>query len=128
MESFTDFMRRELNKSKRLSSPLIKVRHVKGSGYDESPIGNSWKDYWLEMSKRNETYKSFPDTTTSCPCCGMQTKPEDFVGGHVEKVDDSGKVYICPVCNSCNSKYRKGGEKSPEFYVHEWDCEEVIEL
>lgn len=113
---------------KRWISPKIFVRHVKGSGDDDSPIDNTWKEYWLEMSKRNGTYKSFPDKTTPCPCCYALTEPEDFVGGHVEKVDNPGKVYICPVCDSCNSKYREGGEESPEFYVPEWDCEEVIEL
>lgn len=125
MKTFSETMRDDMNKSKRLLSPLIKVRHVKGSGDQKSPFGGTWKEYWLEMSRRNGTYKSFPDKKTPCPCCGRLTEPEDFVGGHVESVDDPNKKYICPVRNSCNSKYGIGKEDSHEFEVNLWDCEEI---
>lgn len=125
MKSLIEYMREYINLSSRLFSSKIKVRHVKGSTNQEVPEGGTWKEYWERQSERNGTYKKFPLYNQNCPCCNILTKPEDFVGAHVERVNNSDKVYICPVCRSCNSKYGEGKEESPVFEVYEWDCVEV---
>ena len=95
----------------------ISVRHMEGSS-KYKPIGfDSWKSFW--ESKMPDHH--FPSQTEKCACCKKDTHPDDFVGAHIVCVDNK-KMYIYPLCNSCNVKYGEGRELSPVFEVKKSMC------
>lgn len=117
-------IRKTLNQARRMLSPKIMVKHMCGTSEYEPIQYTTWKEYWLKESELRGTYKSFPQQKELCPCCGKNTNPEDFVGGHIETVAEPKKQYITLVCRECNSTYGKGKQPSPEFAVKEYDCVE----
>lgn len=82
----------------------MKVRHSIDTDNDKWPSDcESWIDYWKQRSKN-----PLPE---ACPQCNEPS--DDFVGAHVE--DESGKQYILPVCNSCNSSAKRASSIGEGF-------------
>lgn len=106
--------------SKTSTGPIgqskILVEHLQGSSKYVPKDGGTWKDFW--EAKLN---KKFPSVSAECACCNRKVEPNHFVGSHIIYVKN-GKMYIYPLCDSCNSRYGKGKEKSPRFYVNKEDC------
>ena len=100
-----------------MGSSIILVEHLTDTSMYVSKRGGTWKDYW-----ENQLHKKFPSENTECACCGKTTEPQQFVGYHVVDVRNRNMKYIYPLCNSCNSKYGKGKEKSPRFFVNKEYC------
>lgn len=92
---------------------VITVKHMENTAEYTPRDYHTWKEYW---EAKMEPQK-FPQREERCACCLKFTKPEDFVGAHIEEVDDPEKQYIYPLCNSCNDRYGKGKDESPEFEV-----------
>lgn len=115
-------LRKQMDWAKKVLSEQntkkIVVKHLNGSSkYVPKEVG-TWKAFWL----KNSNGRQFPEDDTKCLSCGKSKKATDFVGGHIFAVTDSDKMYICPVCESCNSTYGEGKEPSPEFIVTVDDC------
>lgn len=117
------------NKSSDESSDeLIKVKHMKDTAKYRPANDRSWKEYWERKSIQN-----FPTADEICACCKKLTKPEDFVGAHIEEVENPKKQYIYPLCKYCNSKYGEGKDDSPIFEVKKSHCvpfslDEAVEI
>jgi len=115
-------MREQMEWAKKVlseqKSKNIVVKHLEGSSKYQPKNGGTWKDFWL----KNANERKFPIDETKCLSCGNPTKANDFVGGHIVEVANPNKMYICPVCRSCNSTYGEGKESSPEFQVTKNDC------
>lgn len=123
-------MRKQLDNAynKLTSNNIIKVKHMKDTAKYRPAKDRSWKEYWERKSGLQ-----FPTSVRKCACCGKLTIPKDFVGAHIEEVNDTNKQYIYPLCNSCNSRYREGNDKSPEFNVIKSYCvpfslDEAVEI
>lgn len=100
---------------------IICVKHLSGSSKWEPKEFESWKDFW--KSKKGEKW---PEGGSVCICCKQER--ETFVGAHV--IDEKGRKYIYPVCDSCNSTYGEGKEESPSFYAQKFllvPCDEKID-
>lgn len=100
-----------------MDSSIILVEHLTDTSMYVPKRGGTWKDYW-----EDQLCRKFPSENTKCDCCGKMTKPHQFVGSHVVDVHNRNMKYIYPLCNSCNSKYGKGKEKSPRFFVNKEYC------
>lgn len=100
-----------------LENETILVRHMEDSAKYTPKRETSWKKYY-----ENHSEFKFPSVETKCACCGVPTKPKDFVGAHIIEVSNPRKKYIYPLCNVCNGTYGKGKEKSPEFSVQKSRC------
>ncbi len=95
-------------------SNMVIVRNVKSDSRWEKPKDgrySSWIDYWNVYCLEYE-----PDI---CPCCHNEMKNNGgAVGGHVRKVDEPhGDVYITPICDSCNKKFKNSKTYDIEFEV-----------
>ena len=80
-----------------------KVYHDTGTSGLKAPDGSKWIEYW-----EKQTGLEIPEI---CPCCGKETKENEFVGAHVFKYIEyalAGKrqKYITPTCQYCNDKYK----------------------
>ena len=96
----------------------ISVKHMEDSS-KYNPIGfKSWKDFW--ESKIPNAH--FPSKLEKCACCNEDTQPKDFVGAHVVSIENSDKMYIYPLCKTCNDTYGKRKAKSPIFEVKKSLC------
>lgn len=102
----------------KLSPKSLTVKHWEGSSKYLPKDGGTWKGFWLKKSNGGQ----FPVDETKCLSCGKPTKAKDFVGGHIFEVANPDKMYICPVCKSCNSTYGENKKPSPEFKVTIDDC------
>lgn len=102
---------------------LIEVRHMKGSSIYKPKNYSTWKEYWKAKITNDNR---FPTQDESCDCCRKITAPENFVGGHVVEVQNEDKIYIYPICNSCNSQYGKDKKDSPIFKVTKSKCVDFI--
>ena len=60
-------------------------------------FNNSWKQYWKDNTGKDWPPKCPIFRCTNSPCCG----------GHVHIDGHSTKVYIIPMCNSCNNPQNK---------------------
>lgn len=96
----------------------IKVRHMEGTSKYEPKDFHTWKEFWEE---KNHIFQ-FPQKSTECPCCKIIKDKDDFVGAHIQEVDNPGNQYIYPLCNSCNDRYGEGKEPSPVFEVKKPFC------
>ena len=69
----------------------------------------AWLEYWESKKGELNTSKKY-----KCPTgCGNASHRSELDGCHVQKVFDmSGKMYIVPLCSSCN-------HRSDYFYVEE---------
>ena len=101
-------MRKQIDKINQCK--IVRVKHLSGSSKWKPKEFESWKDFW--KSKKNEKEK-WPEGKFVCDCCKQER--EIFVGAHV--IDDKGKKYIYPVCDSCNTTYGEGKKVSPSFYA-----------
>lgn len=107
-------MRKMLNS---MSIETIMAKHMNESS-KYKPIGfNSWKDFWESKVKNN----LFPSSVEKCACCKKDTQPNEFVGAHIIQVDTD-KMYIYPLCQTCNSTYGEDKEESPIFEVKKSLC------
>lgn len=107
-------MRKMINS---MSIETIMVKHMNESS-KYKPIGfNSWRDFW--ESKMHTI--SFPSQVEKCACCEEDTQPNEFVGAHIMQIDTD-KMFIYPLCQTCNSKYGKGKTDSPIFEVKKSLC------
>lgn len=97
---------------------VITVKHMENTSQYSPCKYNTWKEYW---EAKMEPQK-FPQRGEICHCCGKLTFPDDFVGAHIEEVNDTNKQYIYPLCKSCNDRYGKGKEESPKFEVKKSRC------
>jgi len=102
---------------KQSQSRSIKVKHMSDTSDLKPKNFDTWKEFWEDAKKGEMT---FPNIEEKCACCNKPTDPKDFVGAHIK--DRNGKMYIYPICNSCNSKYGKGKAESPEFSVSKEKC------
>ena len=108
----------------------ISVKHMKNTSNLQPNDSTSWKQFW---EKRMSS--TFPTQKEKCPCCHKGRNPDDFVGSHIYEVADKNKMYIYPICKSCNSEHGEGKTESPIFNVlnarcvtfHFSDCKEVPE-
>lgn len=94
----------------------IAVRHMKGSADLKPKNATSWKEFW-----ENKLSMGFPSEPEKCDCCKLMALPEDFVGAHIIEVS-SKKMFVYPLCRSCNSRYGKEKEDSPVFIVDKSRC------
>ena len=101
-----------------INGTLLRVEHMEGSSKYEPKDGGTWKDYW----EKKKSPLTFPTKTTKCECCGEDTAPQDFVGAHIQEVNNKDKRYIYPLCATCNDTYGKGKEKSTTFDVKKEFC------
>lgn len=115
-------MRKQIDLAKTVLSEhnprSFAVKHLKGSSKYAPKGGGTWKKFWIDKSNGRQ----FPEDKTKCLSCGNPTNADKFVGGHVFEVANQNKMYICPVCESCNSTYGKGKKESPKFIVTSDDC------
>ena len=88
---------------------IVNVRHLTKTSDCKAKNFNTWIDFWEAKTK-----KEFPKDKEICLCCKMERNV--FVGAHVYNVKNN-KIYICPTCIQCNSKYGEGKEDSPTFRV-----------
>ena len=86
---------------KRYSVVSCGWKNEEGTSDLESPIGNSWKDYW--------EYYTGQKWPTSCCVLGCGDKAE--VGAHVVNPNIPSYDFIVPMCRGCNAKY---GYDDPE--------------
>lgn len=110
-------MRKSINDTTLACSSFIKVKHMVGTANWKPKEYDSWKQFWEDKSSLN-----FPSETEKCACCHEDTNPDDFVGSHIYEVADKNKMYIYPICNDCNLRYREGKEGSTEFEVKKVRC------
>ena len=96
---------------------VITVKHMENTTQYSPRNYKTWKEYWEGKSGQH-----FPTSVGVCACCGKITIPKDFVGAHIEEVENHKKQYIYPLCNSCNDRYGEGKEESPEFDVIKSYC------
>lgn len=108
---------RKHKSSNEASDELIEVRHMEDTAKYRPANDRSWKEYWERKSGQN-----FPTADEICACCKKLTKPEDFVGAHIEKINYPYSQYIYPLCKYCNSKYGERKGNSPTFKVKKSHC------
>ena len=68
------------------------VRNVKWTSNCDSSHYDSWKDFWIDNTKRK-----WPEQCRVWYC----TNPAE-VGAHV-KIQDENKKHILPICKKCNN-------------------------
>ncbi len=74
------------------------VLNAKNTEADRSMI-----QYWQENQHKESTI-NLNNKTVVCPSCGKRVNTDILHGAHVVKVGDiSGKLYITPTCDSCNT-------------------------
>ena len=85
--------------AKLLLEPGDEVKNKQGTSLCD-PTGpyTSWKDYWEKQSGQ-----SWPQTCIIKGCDG-----EASVGAHVYANECTYKVFIVPMCASCNSHHNDG--------------------
>lgn len=94
----------------------IAVNHMEGTADLKPKNAASWKEFW-----ENKLSMGFPSEAEKCACCKKMAQPEDFVGAHIIEVS-SKKMFVYPLCRSCNSRYGKEKEDSPVFIVDKSRC------
>lgn len=80
----------------------VLVKNATGTSRWSKPStgDGSWLEYWEAQTGKRADH---------CGCCGKYGR-NNLVGAHVEKVYGDGKLYITPLCDSCN-------QKTGNFYV-----------
>lgn len=86
------------------------VKHLPDSSVFRYRNG-SWKDYW-----ERESSKPFPQQS-HCDCC-FRDNGIELVGCHV--IDKDNKVYIYPVCQSCNTEVIGHENDFPFYAKNDW--------
>lgn len=90
----------------------VKVIHANTPTGQERPqkYGDNWRDYWVNVT----IGKKIPEVCPSCNC--LMSSKGGAVGGHVVyENNQNGKLYITPVCDDCNKKY-KGKERTEHIF------------
>lgn len=89
-------MRKLINTAKNATEIKVSVKHMEGSSRykSEDYRWESWKAFWSEY-----TNNKIPQQNYFCPSCNEYK--DDIVGEHVIYND---KMYITPICSSCNSR------------------------
>lgn len=95
-------MRELINTVKKATETKVLVKHMEDSSqYDSKDYGwESWKAFWAER-----TNNEVPQMDYYCPSC--KEYKDDIDGGHVVY---NNKMYITPVCHTCNSRASKNIE------------------
>lgn len=79
----------------------IMVKNAVNTAHMNPPDGSkSWHVYW---QKHVSIFGLARLANMCCPRCGMPVEEELIDGAHVVIAnDESGKMYICPLCKRCN--------------------------
>lgn len=109
MESYKEAFRKELLKQEIMN---LLFESTKAGKYewivnepetadDKSPIGNSWKQYWIhDGNTKNGEINNWPKKCSVANC----TRDAEH-GAHVR--DEEGNVFIVPMCARDNNPHNK---------------------
>lgn len=74
----------------------MRVKNAKGTEADESMI-----QYWKDNKKQQATV-DLNKKMCQCPSCGKMVKTTEMDGAHVVSANGGRKLYITPICRTCN--------------------------
>ena len=99
------------------------VRHVKDStSLDKIDGTSSPSEFW-----KKHYNEPVPPSDFICTSCMTKKQKDDFVVGHVEDVDGT-KMWLYPVCDTCNKTYKGYKAEDHLFYANNDKLKDITNI